>query len=80
MHALHYSLPAPPKAPLVAEKADDWCRRVHGEPALRDLLDDPIVQLLMRRDGVSQAFLEAVIKRARAGLWRTLCRDKRQAA
>ena len=30
-----------------------WHRRLHGEPLLSELLDDPILQLLMRRDGVS---------------------------
>ncbi len=28
------------------------CQRPRGEPSLSDILQDPIVQLLMRRDGV----------------------------
>ena len=38
------------------------------EPGLCDMLADPLVHLLMRRDGVSPAALKAVIILARAKL------------
>jgi hypothetical protein len=38
------------------------------EPALADVLADPLVHLLMRRDGVSPAQLDAVIAAARSRL------------
>lgn len=39
-----------------------------GEPALTDLLADPVVELLMRCDGVTREALETVICRARSRL------------
>ncbi|EWY36813.1 hypothetical protein N825_23405 [Skermanella stibiiresistens SB22] len=36
-----------------------------NEPSLDDLLNDPIVQLLMRRDAVERDKLEAMIARIR---------------
>jgi hypothetical protein len=43
------------------------------EPDLCDVLEDPLVHLVMRRDGVSPAALKAVILRARAKLGAGLC-------
>ncbi len=39
------------------------------EPSLAEILADPLVHLVMRRDGVSRAELEAVIAAAQ-GHWR----------
>jgi len=54
------------------------CRRqpygVAGvEPDLCEMLADPLVHLVMRRDGVSPTALKAVILRARAKLGAGLC-------
>jgi hypothetical protein len=38
---------------------------VHGEPKLSDLLGDPILHLLLDRDGVSLEDLHKLIQRAR---------------
>ena len=38
---------------------------VHGEPKLSDLLGDPILRLLLDRDGVSVEDLLELIQRAR---------------
>ncbi len=43
------------------------------EPGLCDMLADPLVYLVMRRDGVSPAALKAVIVLARAELGSGLC-------
>lgn len=43
------------------------------EPDLAEVLDDPVVHLVMRRDGVSLAQLRCVITRARAVLRDDLC-------
>lgn len=46
-------------------------RRPHREeyePALADLLDDPVLHVLMARDGVDRAALDAVIADARRKL------------
>ena len=47
--------------------------RAGEEPDLADLLADPVVHLVMRRDGVSTAELLAVITDARAKMWDRLC-------
>ncbi len=39
-----------------------------AEPALEELLCDPIVQLMMRRDGVARRDVERVIEAARRRL------------
>ena len=46
--------------------AEDWLSG--AEPRLGDVLGDPLVHAVMRRDGVSQAQLRAVIARAQACL------------
>jgi hypothetical protein len=46
-------------------------RRVHRddpEPALADLLDDPVTHAVMRRDGVTRQVLIRTIENARARL------------
>jgi hypothetical protein len=42
--------------------------RTTGEPALGELLDDPILHAVLRRDGISLGDLEAAIAGARARL------------
>ena len=37
-----------------------WRNRLHGEPSLAELLDDPVLHLLMRRDGVSENAIRAL--------------------
>jgi hypothetical protein len=39
-----------------------WRCRLHGEPLLSELLDDPVLQLLMRRDGVSAGALRQLAR------------------
>jgi hypothetical protein len=46
--------------------AEDWLSST--EPRLGDVLGDPLVHAVMRRDGVSQAQLRAIIARAQACL------------
>jgi len=58
-----------------ASKQDGWHRRVHGEPSLTEVLADPIVHLVMGRDGVAPEELTALIERARCGLRRRVCQD-----
>lgn len=41
---------------------------MRGEPRLTELLADPMTHLLMRRDGVTAAALDAVIRQARTAL------------
>jgi hypothetical protein len=40
----------------------------YGEPTLGDMLDDPILHLLMKRDGVSREFLENLVRAAQCGM------------
>ena len=49
-------------------------RKAGEDPDLAEILADPLVHLLMRRDGVSRAQLEAVIAQARVALRECLCR------
>lgn len=44
---------------------DDWLK---GEPQLRDMLTDPIVRMVMRRDNLGPADVWTAIEQARAGL------------
>jgi hypothetical protein len=44
------------------------------EPGLGDLFNDPLVHLVMRRDGVTLPVLHAVVAAAQAKLRRGLCR------
>jgi hypothetical protein len=44
---------------------DDWLK---GEPRLHEILDDPIVRLVMRRDNLGPADVWAAVDRARASL------------
>ena len=44
----------------------NWWER--GEPCLRDLLEDPILQTLMARDHVEREELAAIVAQARARL------------
>ncbi len=39
-----------------------------GEPALEDLIADPIVQAVMRVDGLDEADLRRIVSQARQGL------------
>jgi hypothetical protein len=49
-----------------------------GEPALADLLNDPLTRAVMARDGVSDDELLETIRRARLVLrWRSQGRDDR---
>jgi hypothetical protein len=45
-----------------------WSRRLHGEPSLVELLEDPILGQLMQRDGVSRASLDILIQSQRSRL------------
>ena len=44
------------------------CRR-HDEPKLSELLADPILHLLLKRDGVSLDELQDLIERTRQRRW-----------
>jgi hypothetical protein len=44
---------------------NDWLK---GEPHLREMLTDPIVRLVMRRDNLGPADVWAAVEQARAGL------------
>jgi hypothetical protein len=52
----------------------EWTRRLHGEPALQDLLADPCTHAVMRRDGVEMTALLNLIAMAQSRLRRDLCR------
>jgi hypothetical protein len=49
-------------------KHGDWNRRITGEPSLRELLADPCLHAVMRRDGVDMICLLNVIAAAQARL------------
>jgi hypothetical protein len=52
----------------IAQRQRSWRQRIDGEPPLSELLNDPTMQLLMRRDGVAPEVLELTIKQAQAVL------------
>jgi hypothetical protein len=43
----------------------DWCR---GEPALEDVLSDPIVHGVMKRDGIEMGVLRNLLRDAKRSL------------
>ena len=49
-------------------KHGDWNRRLTGEPSLQELLADPCLHALMRRDGVDMICLLNMIAVAQARL------------
>ncbi|MDD9878472.1 MAG: hypothetical protein OXR84_13615 [Magnetovibrio sp.] len=46
----------------------EWRRALRGEPALPEVLTDPIVQLLMNRDGVSRDDIQRLVTAYRRGV------------
>jgi len=58
--------------PPCAPSRDPWAR-AGIEPRLEEVLADPLVHQVMRRDGVTDAALRGVIARAQARLWSSLC-------
>ncbi len=62
------NLPSKPRS-----HASDLWQEAGLEPSLSDVLRDPIIHQVMRRDGVSAEQLTAVIAQAQSGLRRRLC-------
>ncbi|MFI5023110.1 MAG: hypothetical protein ACHQRJ_15860 [Alphaproteobacteria bacterium] len=64
---------AAPPLPVPTQARQRWTG-VGEEPPLVEVLADPVVHLVMRRDGVTHIELEAIIRRAqnrlRNGHWR----------
>jgi hypothetical protein len=58
--------------PLCAPSRDPWAR-AGIEPRLAEMLADPLVHQVMRRDGVTEAALRGVIGRAQARLRSAPC-------
>jgi hypothetical protein len=54
------------RPPLVGQ----WRRRLHGEPTIQELLDDPVIEAVMARDGVARADLVLLIDDVRVRLER----------
>lgn len=44
------------------------------EPALADLYADPVLHLVLRRDGITLGELQRVVACAQARLWSRVCR------
>jgi hypothetical protein len=57
-----------PRGPRRAPARKEPYAEAGIEPALEDLLTDPLTVALMRRDGVSASSLRALISAARASL------------
>lgn len=62
----------------VSRRATDPWR--HGEPSLADVMSDPIVHLLMRRDGLVAEQVWPVVREAQARLGRGPCPGVARAA
>jgi|GEM_PF-3443897 len=50
-----------------------WNRRTTGEPQLSELLDDPVLHLMMHSDAVSQDSLLRLIQQVQTSAARGLC-------
>jgi hypothetical protein len=49
---------------------DRWWRRIDGEPTLQELLDDPVIEAFLARDGVERDELVRLIFEVRDRLLR----------
>lgn len=67
-----------PAPHLVSRRAADPWR--HGEPTLAEVMNDPIVHLLMRRDGLAADQVWSVVLEVQSRLGRTLCPGVARAA
>jgi hypothetical protein len=47
-----------------------WRCMLHGEPSIKELLDDPVIEAIMVRDGVRRKELESLIADVRGRLER----------
>lgn len=56
-------------------RAGNRWRAAGAEPGLAEVLAEPMVHLLMERDGVSPCALRRVLAKTRAALRRGLCLD-----
>ncbi len=63
---------------LISRRVNDPWR--YGEPDIADVMADPIVHLLMRRDGLVPDAVWPVVRDAQARLGGRLCRLNAQAA
>lgn len=52
----------------VGTVASAWSARVDGEPSVDEILADPIIRSVMRRDGVTLDALNVIIGAARASV------------
>lgn len=50
-------------------------RRLDGEPTIRELLDDPVIEAMMARDGVARADLVHLMDEIRGRLERQGARE-----
>ena len=53
--------------------------QIKTEPELDDILDDPIVRLLMRGDGIGENDVRRLVEKVRTALGATLARDTEDA-
>lgn len=63
-------------APRETGAASAW---IYGEPRIDDLLDDPVVTSLLRRDGLTGADVRAAVALGRARLGPAATRERRAA-
>jgi hypothetical protein len=49
---------------------DRWWRRLDGEPTIHELLNDPVIEAIMARDGVVREDLILLIEEVRVRLER----------
>ena len=61
-------------SPVSSPPARPWDPWRNGEPALAELMADPIVHLLMRRDGLTPASVWPLLAEAGAALGHAPCR------
>lgn len=60
--------PMTPRGPRRSQARKEQYAEAGIEPALEDLLTDPLTQALMHRDGVSATSLRALIRQTRENL------------
>ncbi len=54
---------------MSSDECDARSRRAYLEPSLDDLLGDPMMQMLLHRDGTDETTLRALIRRTAQSLY-----------
>ena len=56
------------RSPVIPTQTGPSSAWIHGEPGIAELLDDPLIWLVLRRDGLTREDLRAAVAHGRSRL------------